>query len=137
MEICKFCGGKELVKNGIVLKKQRYKCKTCGKNGLEGDERVKYDFVKKLKVVKMYLEGIGIRSIERLEGVPNTLIIKWIRRFSGDLKAELAAVEIPNEVKKIEILEVDELFSYVQKKVEKFTFGLPPVETGIKLLISK
>ena len=29
----------------------------------------------------MYLEGVGIRSIERLEKISSPLIIKWIRRF--------------------------------------------------------
>ena len=35
----------------------------------------RYDYHKKLKVIKMYLEGVGIRSIERLEDVSNELII--------------------------------------------------------------
>jgi hypothetical protein len=77
-------------------------------------------------------------SVDRAVGRRSKYIDYQVdRRFSEDLKAELAAVDVPNEVKKIEILEVEELFSYVQKKVEKFTFGLLPVETGIKLLVSR
>jgi len=39
MIICKECKSEKVMKNGIVAKKQRYKCKTCGLNFREGDER--------------------------------------------------------------------------------------------------
>ena len=31
----------------------------------------------------MYLDNVGIRSIERLESVPNPLIIHWIRNSAS------------------------------------------------------
>jgi len=76
---CRHCGSSRVVKFGIVANKQRYKCKDCGKSSRENDRRIKYSPQKKFKVLKMYLENVGIRSIERLEGVPNPLIIRWIR----------------------------------------------------------
>jgi transposase-like protein len=82
MEKCKSCGGAQRTKNGYVSGKQRYKCKECGKTYREGDLREKYDAEKKLKVIQMYREGIGIRTIERQEGVSNSLIIYWIRKTS-------------------------------------------------------
>ena len=39
MGICKKCGSVNYVKNGYVYGKQRYKCKECGHNYIEGDER--------------------------------------------------------------------------------------------------
>jgi len=66
---CKHCGNEEKVKYGILKKKQRYKCKSCFKIFCEGDGRQKYDIDKKLKVINCYLEGAGIRSISRREGV--------------------------------------------------------------------
>jgi transposase len=134
---CKSCNSEQYVKNGYVGGKQRYKCKQCDKSFIEGDLREKYSIEKKLKCVKMYLEGVGIRTIERLEGVANPLIIKWIRKFSKILKAKLNEVEIPEDAKKIQIIELDELFSYCKKKLTKSTFGLLLIETEIKLLILK
>ena len=29
----------------------------------------------------MYLEGMGIRNIERLENISNVLILKWIKKW--------------------------------------------------------
>ena len=134
---CKSCNSERYVKNGYNGGKQRYKCKECGGNFREGDLRERYDLEKKLKCVKMYLEGVGIRSIERLEEVPNPLIIKWIRKFSKILKAKLNEIEIPQDAKKIQIIELDELFSYCKKKLTKSTFGLLLIGTEIKLLTLK
>ena len=83
MEKCKECGGSKLVKNGRnKLGVQRYKCKDCTCTFIEGDKRLKHGLEKRLKVINMYLEGVGIRSIARLEGVSNPLIIYWIRHFA-------------------------------------------------------
>jgi len=137
MLLCKHCGSDQNVRNGYVGGKQRYKCKSCGKNYRVGDLREKYTLDKKMKVLSMYLEGVGIRSIERLEKVPNTLVIKWIRKFSKLLKQRLDEVVIPEDAKEISIIELDELFSYCQKKLEKSTYGLLLIGTEIRLLISR
>ena len=131
---CKHCGSTNLVKNGIIKEKQRYKCKSCLKTCREGDNRERYSLDKKLKVIKSYLEGVGIMSIERLEGVPNPLIIYWIKKFSKILRQNLNNIPIPEDAKEIEILEVDEMFSYCKKKRPKSTFGLLLIGTEIKLL---
>jgi len=73
---CKGCSGNNVVKNGKNSSgKQRYKCKECGKTLCIGDDRLKHSMEKRLRVIQMYLEGIGIRSIEHLENVSNPLII--------------------------------------------------------------
>lgn len=134
---CRYCRSDIVVKNGFVYGKQRWKCKSCLRSYREHDLREKYSLDKKLKVILMYLEGVGIRSIERLEHVPNPLIIKWIRKFSTILRARLNEVEIPEDAKQIQILELDELFSYCQKKLNPSTFGLLLIGSEVKLLISK
>jgi transposase-like protein len=39
MSVCKNCKSEEVVKSGKVRGKQRYKCKDCGYNFVNGDER--------------------------------------------------------------------------------------------------
>ena len=135
MICCKYCGNEKLVSNGIVKAKQRYLCRECGKTSRSGDNGEKYGIEQKIKIAKLFTEGRGIRSIERVENIPSSLIIHWIRGFSKMLKAKLCATEVPAELKEIEILEMDELFTYYQKKVKKPMSGLLWTETGIKLLI--
>jgi transposase-like protein len=113
---CRHCGGIDLVRFGIVSGKQRFKCKDCGRSTRENDGRVKYPPGKRLRVLKMYLENVGIRSIERLEDVPSSLIIKWIRR-SAEFMSELLMVSAPAEKPEdVEIMEMDDLCSFVKKK---------------------
>ena len=134
---CKHCGSSARVKNGIVRGKQRYRCKECRKVYCEGDLRERYSLEQKFRIMKMYLEGVGIRSIERIENISTPLIIKWIRKFSDILRKKLNETEIPADAKEIQILELDELLTYYQKKVKEPMCGLLWTESGIKLLISK
>ena len=135
MEKCKHCAGNKLIKNGFEKSKQRYKCKCCKRTCREGDERVRYTLEKKIRVLKWYLEGAGIRSIERMEEVSAALIVCWIRKASLLLKEKIIAAQVPEKVTDIEILEVDELFTYCQKKLPEYTYGLLLIGTEIKLLI--
>ena len=73
---CRHCWSEELRKDVVVKGKQRYKRKQCKRATRENDQRYKCSLSKRLKVLKGYLEGLGIMALERLEGVPNPLIIK-------------------------------------------------------------
>lgn len=115
MICCKYCGSPDRVKNGRICGKQRYLCKACRRAYTVGDRRVKYDQAKKMKVLSLYLEGVGIRSIERLEGVSNPLIITWIRQCAIALKAKLTSVDPTESTQEIALLALDELFSYCKK----------------------
>ena len=134
---CKFCGKSHYKKYGFLGNKQKYKCKECGKVFVIGDNREKYSYDKKLKVIRMYLEGVGIRSIERLEHISTPLILKWIKGVSKIIKDKLINTEVPDKLENIEILEIDEITDIFKKKTKDFGYGLLLTETGIKLLIMK
>lgn len=121
----------------VVRGVQRYKCKECGSTYGEGDRRLKHGLEKRLKVIKMYLEGIRIRSIERLEAVSNPLIIYWIRHFAELMRKDIRRMPIPNSPKDIAIVEIDELFTYYKERPEEHMYGLLLTETETKLLICK
>jgi transposase-like protein len=139
---CKNCGSTKKVKNGFVEGVQRYKCKDCGYNYIEGDKRQKYTAQDRLKVLKLYLENCGIRTIERLTGVRNSQISKWILAAADDIKQELLQRQNGiNSIKDISILEIDELCTYIkkdQKMAESLpSYGLLLIGTKVKLLILK
>lgn len=136
MIYCKHCGSDEVVKNGLVKNKQRYFCKQCRKTTRQGDKREQYSLEQKIRVIKLYTEGMGFRAIERIENIPASLLVHWVRTFGKTLKEKLCTTKIPDNLKEIEILEMDELFTYYQKKAEKPMYGLLWTETGIRLLIS-
>lgn len=58
--------------------------------------REKHTNKQRLRVIKWYLKGVGIMAIERMEGVYNPLIIKWIRKFSKILRQRLNETPKPD-----------------------------------------
>ena len=134
---CRHCGSEELRKDGVVKGKQRYRCKQCKRTTRENDQRYKYSLSKRLKVLKGYLDGLGIMALEKLEGVPNPLIIKWIRNYSKILKELIAKATVAETIENVEILEMDELFSYCKKNNTESMCGLLLTETETKFLILK
>lgn len=144
---CKNCLSETIVKSGVVLGKQRFKCKDCGSNFRQGDIRKKYSTDFKLKIVKWSLEGAGIRSISRMENVSAPLILKWIKGFAKIVRDKL--ISVSNHKEKVEIMEIDELVTWIKKnhnetkKQEKsskeniHSFGLLQIGKDSKLLILK
>ena len=56
-----------------------------------------------MRVLKLYLEGNGIRSIERTEKVTDTTIIEWIREYGKRIKEKVIEEvnDIPDSLKDI------------------------------------
>jgi transposase-like protein len=88
----KFCGSSHVNKkskqkcNG----KQRYICRECKKVWTEGqNDRIKHSEEKKVTAIKMYLENMGIRSIERALKACNSQIIGWIKKYGGQIKEQI------------------------------------------------
>lgn len=151
---CKFCNSLKTNKrdkqkyNG----KQRYLCRDCGKIWTLGDDkRKKYTEDFKIEVVQWYLENVGIRSIERRMKVTDTTIIRWIKQFGKIIKDKLQETVNnidENDFKKenIEILEIDELVTYVKKNSKQMkkekeqknetsaSYGLLLIDNKVKLL---
>lgn len=138
--VCKNCRSSKYVKNGFVHGVQRYKCKECSNNFVEGDRRQKYQLSDRLKVIKLYLENCGIRTIERLTGIRNSQISKWIESAAEDIKTQLQQSQNKiNSIQDISILELDELCTYIKKdrRTEENipSYGLLLIESRIELLI--
>ena len=107
---CPKCKSDKRIKAGFVKARQRYKCKECGYYfTVELKSTAKSTSIKKA-ALHLYLEGLGFRSIGRFLGVSNVSVLQWIRSF-GDAIHELHA-----ESKEIEVVEVDEMRSYIGSK---------------------
>ena len=73
---CPKCYSEKFVKNGIKYNKQRYKCKNCGCNFTQSKKRGA-SLETKLQALKLYLEGMGFRSIGRIMKVSNVTYEQW------------------------------------------------------------
>lgn len=126
---CSRCKGVTSVKNGFVNGKQRYKCKSCGNNySVEQKSTAKSSAEKRLALM-MYLEGLGFNAIGRLLKVSHVSIINWIKKYGSQLE------EIKN-TSPIDIIELDEMHSYIGSKKTTVGYGLQLIERENNTLLS-
>jgi transposase-like protein len=115
---CPKCNCSERVKSGKIKDRQRYKCKTCGCNYTVALKSTAKPISQKKQALHLYLEGLGFRSIGRILGVSNVSVLNWIRDFGKKVQALNA------ESQQIEIVEVDEMHSYIGQKKTTVGYGL-------------
>ena len=77
----------------------------------------------------MYLEGLGFSSIGRILRVSHVSVLHWIRKYGREIDT------IRND-KPVEVMELDDLHTYIGHKKTTDGFGLALVETGKNTLIS-
>lgn len=140
---CPKCHSQSHVKNGFIRGKQRYKCKNCLCNFTHGDGRVKYDNKIRNLAVRMYLNNCGFRRISEILEIPLSTSFGWIKK-AGQIVDDMVR-ERKEQVEKIEVLEMDELFTFIKKNLEKTRkqknsathipeYGLLWIGTDLKLL---
>lgn len=125
---CPKCHQSNYIKNGIVKGKQRYLCKEC-KYYYTVEEIGKPRALKK-QAINLYLEGLGFRSIERILKVSNVSVLKWVRKFGKEIEATR------EPARDIEIVEMDELHTYIRDKKTTVGSGLLLIGLGENSLIS-
>lgn len=121
---CPKCNCLKSVKSGKIKGRQRYKCKECGCNyTVELKSTAKPKSCKR-QALHLYLEGLGFRSIGRILGVSNVSVLNWIRDF-GKKVQELNSTGQP-----IEMVEVDEMHSYIGSKKTSVGYGFLLIDMG-------
>mgnify|MGYP006074029781 FL=1 len=123
---CSKCQSIEVVKNGKVQGKQRYKCKSCSLQFTRLTPRGR-PAQEKAMAVTLYTLGLSIRAIARLIGVSPTAVLKWIKTFAK------THYEKPAPGDAI-IVELDEMWHYLGSKKTSYGSGKPIVEKLESLL---
>jgi IS1 family transposase/transposase-like protein len=113
---CPKCGSRDLVKNGRDYKgDQKYHCKTCRSYGTLNTQRGSAQAVRQ-QVKRALLERVSLRAIQRLWGVSRPTLAVWIERWVAQLPAVEATLA---EAQVEDVLELDELWSFVLKKANQ------------------
>ena len=71
----------------------------------------------------LYLEGLGFRSIGRFLKVSHVSIYNWIKGFGKKIEDIRSATEI-------EVIELDEMHTYIGTKKTTAGYGLLLIEMG-------
>lgn len=114
---CPKCESSDHVKDGIVKNRQRYRCRSCGhRYTVARKSDVKPPEVRRL-ALEMYLEGLGFRSIGRILRISHVTVYYWVKSWGE-------GVELPVSEEPVEIVELDEMHSYVGEKKTTVGYGL-------------
>lgn len=113
---CPRCASKEKVRSGKVGVRQRYKCKGCGYNYTVEQKSDTSNAKQRRMALVLYLEGLGFRSIGRIMGFSHVAVYRWIKELGKKVE------EIKKE--EAEIVEIDEMHSYVGNKKTTVGYGL-------------
>jgi hypothetical protein len=115
---CPECNSTHIRKNGIKKGKQNHICADCSRQFIDCYETTRgYSDEVKRECLKMYVNGMGFRAIERVKAVHHTTIIDWLKQV-GTLLPDAYDPETPPEVG-----ELDELETFVGSKKTKSGSG--------------
>ena len=109
---CPKCQSQEKIKYGNKCGRQRYLCKGCGCNYTKST-KYKISEEVRTKALQLYLEGLGFRSIERILGISNVIVMHWVR----ELGEEIEKFRKP-KAEQVSVMELDEMWHYVSKKTK-------------------
>ena len=65
--------------------------------------------------IEMYMNSMGIRAIGRVLGASPAAVLKWIGKEHAALQHKLAQAA-PTNTGIPDVIEMDEIYTYVQKK---------------------
>ena len=127
---CTRCKSANKIKRGIIKGRQRYTCKDCSYNYTVEQKSTSKPDSMKIKALQLYLEGLGFRSIGRILEVSHVSVYHWIKSFGSKLDNLRSDTDI-------EVVEIDEMHSYIGNKKNTVGYGLLLIDMGKDLSISR
>ena len=128
---CPYCNSTRTRKNGINRGTQRMVCNECKKTFPLNPKR--FSKQDKYRALMMYLNNVGIRKIALFFGVSAPAVLKWIRNAHKLLK-ELLENFNPLISDKSDIIELDEIYTYINTRKKRPQYGLLILEEESVLL---
>ena len=78
---CYNCGSENIVKNGKAPNgKQKYRCKSCGKQSREQPSPNGYPEGRREEIVRAYEERSSLRGLSRTFGVARNTVSRWLKK---------------------------------------------------------
>lgn len=118
---CPKCDSTEYRKDGIVIGRQRYRCKECDYRYTVRKRSPRVPEKKKRFAIELYLEGMGFRAIGRVLKVSQVSVMNWVRQYARQLEP----IKSPSRPV---VVEMDEMHSYIRSKKNTAGFGLLSID---------
>ena len=88
---------------------QRYRCRACRRSYTPQAKPKGYDAATRQQAVQLYLDGVNLRRVERILQVNHQSVANWVKASA----LQAAPPAVPEQA---ETIELDELFTFVEKK---------------------
>ena len=113
---CRSCGSTNIVKNGTnKCGNQQYHCHDCGVYRVLKPAKPEAHHDRE-KALSAYRERVSLRGIARIFKISRETFRKWLL---SEIEQQPSLTETLQEAKVDDVLEVDEVWSFVQRKQEK------------------
>ena len=112
---CGKCGSENCVRSGHNHGKQRYKCKECGRQFTQTEDK---KATKRAFALYLYVVGLSMNAIARMFEVEPSTVLYWVRNFA------LKTYEKPTPQGDV-VVELDEMWHFLESKKLKFGYGRP------------
>ncbi len=120
---CPKCDKNASCKDGIVKGRQRYLCRGCNHRYTVKQRSGTGDKAVRRQALELYLEGLGFRSIGRVLKFSHVSAMNWIGAFGEQLDAV-------KDDEPAQVMEMDEMHSYIGSKKTIAGYGLLLIEMG-------
>ncbi|WP_077919244.1 IS1 family transposase [Spirosoma sp. 209] len=126
---CPKCNSAQLVRNGILNHRQRYRCKHCAYNFTVDKVGKGINSYYVIKALQLYIEGVSFREIERLLGVSHVSVMNWVKKYQ--VKAPQNRLYHPT----YKILNHKELSEFFSSRENVQGAGMIVTELGDKFMV--
>ena len=113
---CPKCASDAYSKNGMVGKKQRFKCKHCGCSFTQGHRHGYPPKMRELAVL-LYVYGLSMNAIARMLGISHQTSYRWIKEKAESLPPQ------PQTHHAVTEAEIDEMCLYLKKRARESGYG--------------
>ena len=113
-KICPYCQGQHLIKNGSAYGVPKWQCKDCLRQTSFKPPRGE-PLWKKETAALLYTLGLSMNAIAKQLGVSTPSILNWIRAHA----ATHAPRPQPDPGESVVVMELDELWHFLQKKLRR------------------
>jgi transposase-like protein len=107
-DACPACRGTVLIRSGRACGRQRWRCKSCGRQFTRTEPRGKPAATKQ-QAVALYCAGLSMNAIGKQAGVSAQSVMRWLRRHAQERCPK------PEPSGSTAVVEIDELWHFVEK----------------------
>lgn len=129
---CHHCGSGDYRRNGSYKGVQRYVCKSCRRSFTSRGERFSKQV--KARALDMYLNNVGVRKAARFVGASPASILNWIAAAADAMARRLARAAEQMRDERPDVIEMDEIYTYIQKNGSAPSYGLLILGEKVALL---